>query len=97
MACICQPVCLVIVQPIRIDRSDRRFQDVGLLIISRSEEGKDADRIFLAIHPNTTEEERLELLTQVEGLCGKHVYGSGAEFAPMLVLEELLREIRVCV
>jgi hypothetical protein len=81
-----------IAQPVLINRSDRRFQEVGLVIISRSEDEKGTDRIFVAVHPELTEEERSQLLTQIEGLCGKHVYLDGAEFAPMLVLKELLRQ-----
>jgi hypothetical protein len=79
-----------IVKPVVVSLPDEKMQEVGRWILSRDSHLGDRDRITVMTHPDLAVPERLLLLKEIEGICGKHVYGLGAEFEPMLVLSEEL-------
>lgn len=81
-----------ITKPLIVSIGGERMQEVGIFILSRcsSNPSLERDRITVIAHPGLQQEERVLLLKEIEGICGKHVYGYGAEFEPMLVLSEEL-------
>jgi len=80
-----------LVEPVIVSTPDEKMQEVGRWILSRGPSGDEPDKITVMAHPDLSESERLLLLKQIEGICGKHVYGIGSEFERMLVLSEELR------
>ena len=79
-----------IVEPVIVSTPDEKMQEVGRWILSRGPSDDDPDSVTVIAHPDLSESERLLLLKQIEGICGKHIYGIGSKFEKMLVLSEEL-------
>lgn len=52
------------------------------------------DHIYVTAHPQLTQEERDKLMSQVLGICGKHLPSYGSEFESMLTLKEKVEGVQ---